>query len=103
MRRKWKQVIFHSWDRWQQMMGLGRKDATQDFECENDHLVGTENLGPVIFRFKKSNFLFQKKLNSVSIPFHYWQGWIRKKVRWTGRQNGTISAVNWRKITQLAR
>ena len=30
-------------------------------------------LGPVIFRFKKSNFPFQKKGNSVSIPFHYWQ------------------------------
>ena len=25
------------------------------------------------FRFKKSNFPFQKKLNSVSIPFHHWQ------------------------------
>ena len=32
-----------------------------------------EFVGPVIFRFKKSNFPFQKKLNSVSIPFHYWQ------------------------------
>ena len=30
-------------------------------------------IGPVIFRFKKSNFPFQKKGNSVSIPFHYWQ------------------------------
>ena len=30
-------------------------------------------VGPVIFRFKKSNFPFQKKGNSVSIPFHYWQ------------------------------
>ena len=34
-------------------------------------------LGPVIFHFKKSNFPFQKKLNSVSIPFHYWQRLIR--------------------------
>ena len=34
-------------------------------------------VGPVIFRFKKSNFPFQKKWNSVSIPFHYWQRWIR--------------------------
>ena len=30
-------------------------------------------VGPVLFRFKKSNFPFQKKLISVSIPFHYWQ------------------------------
>ena len=34
-------------------------------------------VGPVIFRFKKSNFPFQKMLNSVSIPFQYWQRWIR--------------------------
>ena len=34
--------------------------------------VGRE-VGPVIFRFKKSNFPFQKKGNSVSIPFHYCQ------------------------------
>ena len=34
-------------------------------------------LGPVIFRFKKRNFPFKKKWNSVSIPFHYWQRWIR--------------------------
>ena len=33
----------------------------------------TPCIGPVIFRFKKSNFPFQKKGNSVSIPFHYWQ------------------------------
>ncbi len=33
-------------------------------------------LGPVIFRFKKSNFPFQKKGNSVSIPFHYCQNLI---------------------------
>ena len=25
------------------VMGLCWKDATQDFECEKDHLVGTEN------------------------------------------------------------
>ena len=37
------------------------------------HGICETMLGPVIFRFKKSNFPFQKKLNSVSIPFHYWQ------------------------------
>ena len=35
--------------------------------------MGGLPVGPVIFRFKKSNFPFQKKGNSVSIPFHYWQ------------------------------
>ena len=66
-------------------------------------------VGPVIFRFKKSNFPFQKKL--IPFRFRFIIGNVefdeitiyRKKVRWTDRQNGTISAVNWRKITQLAR
>ena len=46
-------------------------------------------LGPVIFRFKKSNFPFQKKWNSVSIPFHYWQRWI-----WWNHNISKESAVN---------
>ena len=29
------------------------------------------------FPFKKSNFRFQKNWNSISIPFHYCQNWIR--------------------------
>ena len=64
----------------------------------------------MIFRFKKSNFPFQKKWNSVSIPFHYWQRWIlwnhniskESAVNGPDRQNGTISVVNWRKRAQLA-
>ena len=47
------------------------------------------SVGAVIFRFKKSNFPFQKKLNSVSIPFHYWQRWIR----WN-HNISKVSAVN---------
>ena len=41
--------------------------------CEGLMLQVDCSIGPVIFRFKKSNFPFLKKLNSVSIPFHYWQ------------------------------
>ena len=48
------------------------KDKQNIMAIEYSHL-NRATLGPVIFRFKKSNFPFQKKLNSVSIPFHYWQ------------------------------
>ena len=83
------------------------------YVCDCCQIVSTAELGPVIFRFKKSNFPFQKKWNSVSIPFlfRFIIGNVefdeitiyRKKVRWTDRQNGTISAVNWIKRAQLAR
>ena len=64
----------------------------------------------MIFRFKKINFPFQKK-SEIPFRFRFIIGNVefdeitiyRKKVRWTDRQNGTISAVNWRKRAQLAR
>ena len=62
--------------------------------------------------YRASDFPFQKKQFSVSkkVKFRFNIGNVefdeitiyRKKVRWTDPQNGTISAVNWRKRAQLA-
>ena len=77
-----------------------------DFPSENGNLE--VYVGPVIFRFKKAIFRFKK----IEIPFRF--RFIignvefdeitiyRKKVWWTDCKNGTISAVNWRKMTKFA-
>ena len=50
-------------------------------------------LGPVIFHFKKSQIPFRFRFIIGNVEFDEITIY-RKKVRWTDRQNGTISAVN---------
>ena len=61
-----------------------------------------QNLEPVIFRFKKSEIPFRFRFIIGNVEFDEITIY-RKEVRWTGRQNCTISAVNWRKRAQLVR
>ena len=49
-----------------------------------------------IFRFKKSEIPFRFRFIIGYVEFDDFTLY-RKKVRWTDHQNGTISAVNWRK------
>ena len=51
-----------------------------------------------MFRFKKSEIPFRFRFIIGNVEFDEITIY-RKKVRWTERQNGTISAVNWKKGT----